>query len=141
VPSGAAELKAVIRHQEGLLFTMSNEKEVRKQLRELAGKAHDRELGLYLSDLENRFEDWRAGTISPIELSEFIHEFHDGASRAVYKTYTKLKRDQLVARAIGIGLLPEDEVPLEVKERLAGAIDYYREHYVIDEDDPLSKLR
>jgi hypothetical protein len=120
---------------------MSNEKEIRKQLRELAGKAHDRELNVYLSDLENRFEEWREGTITPIELSDFIHEFHDGSARAVYKTYTKLKRDQLVARAIGIGLLSEDEIPLEIKERLAGAVDYYREHYEIDDDDPLSNLR
>ena len=120
---------------------MSDEKEIRKQLGELAGKAHDRELNLYLSDLESHFIDWREGSIGPTALSDFIHEFHDGAARAVYKTYTKLKRDQLVARAIGIGLLSEDEVPLEIKERLAEAIDYYREHYVIDEDDPLSKLR
>ena len=120
---------------------MSKEKETRKQLRELAGKAHDRELDLYLSDLESRFFEWRAGTISPIKLSDFIHEYHDGAARAVYKTYTKLKRDQLVARAIGIGYLSKDEVPLEIKERLAGEIDFFREHYEIDDDDPLSKLR
>ncbi|MHA2360158.1 MAG: hypothetical protein ACXAB5_07780 [Candidatus Thorarchaeota archaeon] len=120
---------------------MSTEKEIRKQIRELAGKAHDRELNLYLSELENHFAEWREGTISPIELSDSIHEFHNGANRAIYKTYTKLKRDQLVARAIGIGLLSEDEVPLEIKERLAGAIEFYREHYEIDDDDPLSKLR
>ena len=120
---------------------MSNEKKIRKQMRELVGKAHDRELNLYLSELEKRFNEWREGKISPGELSHFIHEFHDGSSRAVYKTYTMLKRDQLVARAIGIGLLSEDEVSSEIKEMLTGAIAYFREHYEIDEDDPLSKLR
>jgi hypothetical protein len=120
---------------------MSNGKEIRKQSRELVGKAHDRELNLYLSELGKDFEEWRDGKISSIELSDRIHEFHDGSARAVYKTYTTLKRDQLVARAVGIGLLSEDEVSSEIKERLEGAIDYFREYYEIDEDDPLSKLR
>jgi hypothetical protein len=120
---------------------MGNEKIIRKQIRELVGKAHDRELNLYISELENRFTEWREGKISPIELSDFIHEFHNGEARVVYKTYTTLKRDQLVARAIGIGLLSEDEVSSEIKEKIAGAIDFFRKHYEIDEDDPLSKLR
>ena len=82
-------------------------KEIRKQLRELVSEAHDRELNLYIAELETGFDEWRNGKISPIELSGLIHEFHEGSSRAVYKTYTILKRDQLVARAIGIGLLKE----------------------------------
>ncbi len=114
---------------------------MRKQLRELVEVAHDRELGLYLSELETRFGEWRDGQIGPTELSDFIHEFHDGSSRAVYKTYTILKRDQLVARAIGIGLLREDEVSEEIREMLSDSIAYFRGHYEIDEDDPLSKLR
>jgi hypothetical protein len=120
---------------------MSNGKDTSKQMRALVGKAHDRELYLYLSELGKDFDEWRDEKISPVELSDRIHEFHDGAARAVYKTYTTLKRDQLVARAIGIGLLSEDEVSSEIKERLAGAIDYFREYYEIEEDDPLSKLR
>lgn len=120
---------------------MTNEGTMRKQLRELAGIAHDRELSLYLSDLEARFAEWRSGEIHAEDLSGFIHEFHDGAARAVYKTYTILKRDQLVARGLGIGLLAEDEVPSNIIEMLADSITYYREHYEIDDDDPLSELR
>ena len=113
----------------------------RKELARLAGLAHDRELGLYLSELEVHFRDWREGRIGPSELSDFIHEFHDGSARAVFKTYSLLKRDQLVARAVGIGLLKENEVAEEIRQSLAGLIDHYREDYQIDQDDPLSQLR
>jgi hypothetical protein len=52
-----------------------------------------------------------------------------------------LKRAELVAHAIGIGLLREEEVPGDVREMLSAAIDYYDEYYEIDDDDPLSRLR
>ena len=116
-------------------------KETRKQLRELVAKAHDCELNLYIAELETSFDEWREGKITPSQLSGRIHEFHDGSSRAVYKTYTILKRDQLVARAIGIGLLKEEEVSDEIMEMFSGDIYYFREHYEIDDDDPLAKLR
>lgn len=46
-----------------------------------------------------------------------------------------------MARGLGIGLLAEDEVPSNIIEMLADSITYYREHYEIDDDDPLSELR
>jgi len=114
---------------------------MRKELARLVGLAHDRELGLYLSDLEAHFRDWREGSIGPSDLSDLIHEFHDGSARAVFKTYSLLKSDQLVARAVGIGLLKENEVSEESRQSLASLIDHYREAYQIDNDDPLSQLR
>jgi hypothetical protein len=113
----------------------------RKELRQLVETAHDRELGLYLSLLEKRFAEWRHGEISPAQLSDFIHEFHDGWARGVFKTYSLLKPDQLIARALGIGLLTGDEVSEGLRQTLTDAITYYREHYAIDESDPLSQLR
>ncbi|OGO09630.1 MAG: hypothetical protein A2Y61_03000 [Chloroflexi bacterium RBG_13_60_13] len=120
---------------------MPHAKEIRAELRELVDTAHDRELGLYLSHLETHFTEWRNGQIGAGELSDLIHEFHDGWARAVYKTYSILKPDQLVARALGIGLLRPDEVSEVLRQKLSDAIAYFREHYAIDENDPLSKLR
>jgi len=51
-----------------------DDREKKKRLMYLAGLAHDRELDLYLSELEGRFHEWRQGTISSTELSESIHE-------------------------------------------------------------------
>ena len=120
---------------------MSKGRSDRRELQELVGKAHDRELEVYLDELEMRFKEWREGRISPSDLSDFIHEFHDISARHVYKTYTTLKREELVARAIGIGLLREEEIPSEIREKLSAAIDYYEQYYEIDDDDPLSRLR
>jgi hypothetical protein len=120
---------------------LAHTREHRKELRQLVETAHDRELGLYLSLLEKRFAEWRRSEIGPGELSDFIHEFHDGWARDVFKIYSILKPDQLVARALGIGLLSGDEVSEGLRQTLTDAITYYREHYAIDEDDPLSQLR
>ncbi len=120
---------------------MTHSRDIRKEMRQLVETAHDRELCLYLSYLEKRFAEWRNGQIDTGELSGFIHEFHDGTARAVYKTYTVLKPDQLVARALGIGLLRGEEVSEGLRHTLSDAINYYTEHCTIDENDPLSKLR
>ena len=118
-----------------------NEKETKRRLAELSAIAHDRELDLYLSELEKRFRDWREGSIGPSELSDVIHEFHDGPARGVYSIHSTMKRDQLVARAIGVGLLTEDEVPDEIRGSLIDLIAHFRDNYQIDEDDPLFRLR
>ena len=118
-----------------------NEREKRKYLAELADLARDRELHLYLSELENRFREWRQGTISSTELSDFIHQFHDGSARTVYSTYIQMKPDEVVARAIGVGLLREDEVPSESREPLEALVSHFRHTYQIDEHDALARLR
>lgn len=120
---------------------MMTSKAKRRELARLTGLAHDRELGLYLSELEARFRKWREGRIGPSELSDFIHKFHGGSAREVFKTYRLLRRDQLVARALGIGLLKKDEVAEEIRESLADLIDHYRENYEIDREDPLWQVR
>jgi hypothetical protein len=118
-----------------------DERQKRESLTKLAGMAHDRELELYLSELEDRFREWRQGAISSTELSDFIHDFHDGAARGIYSTYTQMKRDEAVARAIGVGLLGEDEVPSEITQALATTISHFRHTYQIDDRDPLARHR
>jgi hypothetical protein len=59
----------------------------------------------------------------------------------VFKTYSLLKPDQLIARALSIGLLTGDEVSEGLRQTLADAITCYREHCAIDEDESLSQLR
>jgi hypothetical protein len=56
----------------------------------------------------------------------------------VFKTQSDLKPDHTVARAPGIGLVGGDESSEGLRQTLADAITYYKEHYAIDENDPLS---
>lgn len=107
---------------------MSKGRSYCRELRELVVNAHDRELGIYLDELDMRFKEWKEGKIRPSDLSDFIHEFHDGSARHVYKTYTTPKREQLVARALGIGLLREEEIAKDIREMLSDSIDYYCEY-------------
>jgi hypothetical protein len=97
-----------------------------RQLRELAARAWDRELGAELATLESAFAEWRAGTQSPHALSDRIHEFHDGAARDLYSRYTRIHPSQLVARAVASSVIQEREVSAELLAKLASAITFYR---------------
>jgi Tol biopolymer transport system component len=56
-------------------------KTVRRRLRELAGIAYERELNRELDALFKCFEAWKKDEISPFDLSENIHEFHQKPAR------------------------------------------------------------
>jgi len=59
----------------------SENKRLKRELRELAAVAHEREFVIQLAELENAFKDWRAGRLGPFELGEKVHRFHDEPSR------------------------------------------------------------
>lgn len=77
-------------------------KRIRKQLRELASLAYERELGEELSALAEHFDDWRSGNLSGRELSDLIHTFHQGPSRKIWSRYhtRALDADILVVQAV-----------------------------------------
>lgn len=95
----------------------------RRRLRDLAGTAHERELDAALEELDSEFERWRSDELLPSELSERIHEFHDGGARELYSIYNRLEEEQLVARAVAHGLLDEEEVGSDLLPRLEEAIE------------------
>ncbi|HYT95102.1 MAG TPA: hypothetical protein VEL76_40670, partial [Gemmataceae bacterium] len=101
-------------------------KAVKRQLRELAAIAHERELRTYLERLEMDFAQWRAGRIDTWELSDRIHRFHQGPSRDLFVQYTGNWPDMVVAHALVSGLLKESEVTAEVLQALARPIAFYR---------------
>ena len=50
----------------------------KREVRRLAGLAHERELAAAVDNLRAQFERWRAGEFDVFELNERIHQFHDG---------------------------------------------------------------
>lgn len=101
-------------------------KKQRALLRKLSGEAYRRELDGEIERLESRFKAWRKGEMSCFELSECIHEFHDGASRSLWKQYNQFKPDGSVASALARGVLKESEVPAALREGMQNRIDFFR---------------
>jgi len=99
----------------------------RKELRRLAWTAYDRELASELGLLEAKFVAWRQGGVDPHELSDAIHEFHDGPSRDLFVFYTRMDPTVAVARAVARGILREGEVPAATLRKLAPQVQFYRD--------------
>ncbi len=67
-------------------------------------------LAAELAKLEVEFQRWRAGELSPHELSDLIHEFHQGPSRHLFSKYDHDFRELNVVDAIRRGVLTTAEV-------------------------------
>jgi len=104
---------------------MDVSKRLKRLVREWAGIAHDRELSKALLELHTHFDQWKRGEITAWDLNDFIHRFHDGASREIWKTYATDRLEPAVAFAVATGILRREEVPPELVQHLAGLIEFY----------------
>jgi hypothetical protein len=102
-------------------------KSQRRLLRELAGRAYDRELARELGAIDTDFARWRRGEIDVHALSEQIHRFHNGPARRLYLDYTGTHLEIAVGAAIGRGILTEEEATPEILEALRGLIELARD--------------
>lgn len=92
-------------------------KRVRKQARELIRMAYARELNYHFYKLAQKFDGWQKNTIDCWELNDWIHQYHDGVSRDLYKIYNYTQDEIfLISRAIAHGFLQKDELSKEVLE-------------------------
>ncbi len=95
-------------------------------LRQLASEAWEAELTRELEELFERFCIWADDGISAFDLSEEIHEFHNGVSRELYKCYSALPAESAVARAIAMGMLGEQSLDPSLLEKLRPSIEAFR---------------
>ena len=102
-------------------------KRLRRALREAAMEAHEEELRRALLPLAAAFEKWRAGELSSGELTERIHEFHDGPARELFKRYNYGALDLAVAHAIVSCVLDRSRLPQELLAALQPAIAFYEQ--------------
>ena len=82
----------------------------KRELRRIIGLAYERELSAKLSELEEQFRRWRAGEIDAHDVSQAIHEFHQGAAREIWSRYNG--GDLLLTAMIAVhgGTVAEHEV-------------------------------
>ncbi len=97
---------------------MDTDKPLSKRLRKLldaaAGLAYERELNAELRRLEALFEQWRKGQLSPFELTEHIHIFHQGPQRELWARYERGNVDWNVAAAVSRGILRLEELDADL---------------------------
>jgi hypothetical protein len=104
-------------------------KRERAQLRQLAGVAWEAELE---SELEKLFEDflkWADDGMDAFDLSEKIHNFHNGISRELYGRYTALDPEMTVPRAVALGVVGEMELGEALLQELSPQIESYRKQF------------
>ena len=97
---------------------MQYSKSVRRELRELASTAYERELDSTLEDLHQGFDRWKYKQIDCFELNQLIHEFHQKKSRELWKIYNQSDEDFIVVRATRLGVLQLGEISEETAEAI-----------------------
>ena len=100
-------------------------KAMKRLVREWAGIAHDRDLRQALGELHSQFARWERGEISSFELNEHVHQFHDGASREIWKRYATNHLEPAVASAVAAGVLGKDELPPALLQGIASLVELY----------------
>jgi hypothetical protein len=107
----------------------SNElpKAIKKDIQNLAAKAHEEELRRALLILSEKFDQWRSGSLTSFELTEQIHKFHNGDARELFKRYEYIAQELAVAMAIANGILPQDSISPEIIDALSRQIEGFKE--------------
>jgi len=100
-------------------------KAVKRLVREWAAIAHDRELGHALLELRTQFDRWQRGEIVAADLNDRIHQFHEGASREIWKRYATNHLEPAIGSAVAAGILRREELPEELLRHVAGLIEFY----------------
>jgi hypothetical protein len=103
-----------------------------KHLRKLADKAYETEISKRLEVLHEQFKKWKSEKISVWELSDLIHQFHDGDSRELYRFYVYGKNySYQVACAIHNGHLSMEDV----EESCRSHVQYLIDGFLHEEDN------
>ena len=101
-------------------------KAARKAIRDAASIAYERELTEELKELAQAFDKWRAGTVNAFDISDAIHEFHQGAARELFKHYeagSNSVPDLSVAAAVLDGFMKLEEIAPAGREHIAQIVE------------------
>lgn len=109
-------------------------KRQRRELRELQQLAWERELSAALEELQIDFCSWRKGDISPFELNDRIHRFHNGRSRELFNTYSGSLDMFWLEFVVAQGVVDESEVSEDLLAVYRPHIDRCRERLQISEE-------
>ncbi|MBW2689292.1 MAG: hypothetical protein JRC99_05110 [Deltaproteobacteria bacterium] len=102
-------------------------KSQKKHLRQLAGQCYEKEMTLVLESLYEDFKKWEKSEITPWDLNDKIHQYHDGTARELYKLYEGLNDPRVaLAQAVAKGIIKIEDVPENCRPLLTDLIDFYQ---------------
>ena len=101
-------------------------KQLKRQVREWAGIAHERDLRKALGELRVEFDRWERGEIDSFELNERLHRFHQDTSREIWKRYATTHLEPAIASAVVAGVIRKEELPPALLQHVAGWIEFYQ---------------
>ncbi len=102
-------------------------KSQKRRLRELTARLYELELKKSLTSIQHKFDEWEAGRLSSLELSQTLHDYDYGESRRLWARYQSNRQDALVARGYALGLLPQTDLGPDLLERLRSLIEFYQD--------------
>jgi hypothetical protein len=97
-----------------------------KLLRALVEEAWAEELNNSLEEQFDNFKKWADDAMSPFEVVEKMHLFHNGVARELYKKYSGPLVSTTVAKAIAENHIDESELSDELIAKLKGEIATFR---------------
>lgn len=111
-------------------------KQIRKQLKETLGKAYAIQMDSLLLKLSKQFDSWKANKISCWDLTDSIHNFHQGPSRKLFDFYNTKGVDPayLIATLIVRNVIELDDVPHEARSTVEQCVELI-DSFQSDEDD------
>jgi hypothetical protein len=109
-------------------------KKQRRELRDLQGLAWERELSGALEELLRDFQSWKKGEITPFELNDRIHRFHNGRSRELFNAYTGSLDTFCLDFVVARGVIEESEVSEDLLAVYRPHIDSCRERLRVSEE-------
>ena len=102
-------------------------KKQRKHIRELASVSYERALAAALDKLLAAFQKWKQGGMSPFDLNEEIHQYHNGTARDLYKQYAMCDPDMAVMFALADGILKIEELNEDCRTFYQNRLDRLQE--------------
>jgi hypothetical protein len=104
-------------------------KKAKRQLRELADVAYERELRAALKPVEQAFADMHAGKCDAFAVAEAIHQFHQKPARELWARYNQMEPEFCIITAMLDNVISLEEIPVEVR------------HWFVERAELLRKVR
>lgn len=101
-------------------------KAARKAIRDAASVAYERELAAELEEVAHAFSEWKSGRLNAFDVSDAIHEFHQDASRELFRRYgagTTSVPDFALASAVIGGFIKLEEIAMPGREHIVNIVE------------------